>query len=403
MPNHACWIVGAGPLQCMLIDEAKRLGLSTVVTDGNMHAPGMARADIDLVCSTYDVAGHVAMAQSPALRAALVGVCTAGADVAPTVAAVAQACGVRGIPVEVARRTHDKSAVRAALHAAGLQRYQPRWMTCSAQYDGSVYGIGGYPVVVKPLSQRASRGVTIVHEARHLPAALETAAQYGDAVLIEELLTGTEHSIEGIFDDAGDLVWFNIVDRPFMYDNGVTLELGHINPSNLLTPEDWRDCRIMFCAAAQALGVTWGPFKIDALMQYEGPKILECTARLSGGYDCQGTSPLTLRSPLRTLLQVACGLPVERYESAHGYAACAAILPERTGRLERIDAPETPTAIREVIWNVQPGDAIAPAQHNAQRSGFVLAHDNHSANAAWRAARGYAQALADAMVIREGE
>ncbi len=49
-----------------------------------------------------------------------------------------------------------------------------------------------YPCVVKPNAQGSSIGVTIVRTARALTAAVERALEYGDVVLVEEYLRGTE-------------------------------------------------------------------------------------------------------------------------------------------------------------------------------------------------------------------
>jgi D-alanine-D-alanine ligase len=58
----------------------------------------------------------------------------------------------------------------------------------------------GFPCVVKPNAQGSSIGVTIVRDAETLGPALDVAFGYGDAVLIEECLHGTEITF-GILDD----------------------------------------------------------------------------------------------------------------------------------------------------------------------------------------------------------
>lgn len=50
----------------------------------------------------------------------------------------------------------------------------------------------GLPMVVKSPCQGSSIGVTIVHEASALPAAIEEALKYGDVVLAEQFLDGVE-------------------------------------------------------------------------------------------------------------------------------------------------------------------------------------------------------------------
>ena len=411
--RDAVLIIGGGLLQAPMALEAQRLGLLPIVTDGNPQAPAFAHAYEHHILSTSDVEGHVRLVESlrqwePTTGVHIIGVVTCGADVAPTVAAAAHAAGTPRIPLEVARMTHDKAAVRIALDTAGLARYQPRWLwrreTCTRHLEAEVAETCSYPCVVKPVEQRASRGISLVQERQALSGAIRKAFEYGATYLIEEQLRGTEHSVEGIFDTDGALLWLNIVDRFFDYSSGVPIETGHVNPGSLV-PRIGTAVDRMFGNVAHALGVTWGPFKMDTLVTPEGhPKVLECTARLSGGWDCQGTSPMTARNPMRALLQLACGLPVDApltWKPLQGYSACAAILPQVTGMVRALPArwPQMVMSYpQEVMWTIRPGDTIAPATHNGERAGFVLAHAQTYADA-WHRAKSAADALADAVEV----
>jgi hypothetical protein len=55
----------------------------------------------------------------------------------------------------------------------------------------------------------------------------------------------------------------------------------------------------------------------------------------------------------------------------------------------------------EVIWAVKAGETIAPAQHNGERAGYVLA-TGEDYQTTWARARTLAEYLATAMVI-EGD
>lgn len=401
---HAVLVIGAGMLQVSLIHAAQDLGFQVIATDGNPDAPGMAVADYSYVMDTYDAMGTAAIIPAMQRQCLLRGVVTAGADVAPTVAACAERARLLGLPYATTCLTHDKGLVRERLSEADLDCYQPRWLFRAGDWAMSVRSrqidaamLGGWPIVVKPLEQRASRGVSIVHTAEALPAAVGKAMRYGEEYLLEECLVGTEHSAELILDN-GQVRWWNVVDRYFDYSSGTGIELGHCNPSAL--PSSMLDVmRIMALTAADALGVHWGPFKIDVMQTPTGPKMLECTARLSGGWDAQWTSPATGRRPLRILVQLACGLPVEMPGVIIGAAACAAILPQKVGRV--VTLPSTPPGMK-VVWSIAPGNSIAPASHNGERGGYVLLHVAEGTvpwrgaqQEAWLCARDAARTLAD--------
>jgi biotin carboxylase len=403
--QEAVICIGAGLLQTYMLREIQTLGFLAIATDADPAAPGFAVADDFYIADTYDLDATRHVVTELAHHYTIRGVVTCGADVAPTVSAAAEALGLPHLPLEIARLTHDKAKVRQRLHEAGLDQYQPRWTF--VHKDEGLYGwhqaagYVGYPLVVKPRSQRASRGVTLVQGMEALAPAIRKALSYGQTAILEERLIGSEHSMEMLLDASGAVVFFNLGDRVFSYAGGLAMECGHMNPT-CLVPAHQHQMLMMLQATARALGVTWGPFKMDALLTTEGhPMLLECTARLSGGFDAQRTCPLTGRHPMRTLLQLACDLPVTPQldiTQAQGYAACAAILPAQQGRITTL--PGAPDGV-EVIWAVKAGETIAPAQHNGERAGYVLA-TGEDYQTTWARARTLAEYLATAMVI-EGD
>lgn len=66
--------------------------------------------------------------------------------------------------------------------------------------------LGGYPVVVKPNEQGSTVGLTIVHDADGLPAALRAAAEHGHETLIERFIPGREMTVAVLGDQALPIV-----------------------------------------------------------------------------------------------------------------------------------------------------------------------------------------------------
>ena len=398
----AVLVVGAGILQVFLIRQVKELGLAVVAVDGNPEAPGFKEADKHFTINTYNaeqVAGIVPVIQE---LYDLRGVVTGGADVAPTVSLAAEAAGLPCLPYDIAKKTHNKAVVREILRQNHLHEYQPNYEIMGTalnqcDYEMCIESLCGYPVVFKPLSQRASRGVSIIHGLENILPAVEKLKEYGPTFLIEQCLVGTERSAEMIFANEYSLAWFNIVDRVFSYDHGIPLEIGHINPTRL-SEDDQEKIFVMMNDVADALDVTWGPFKCDIMMTDDGPKLLECTARLSGGFDSQCTSPLTGRHPMRTLIELACGMPITEpfSKKANGYAACAAVIPKRQGTLI-----QWPVSDHLCVQIIQPGGLIAPPQHLAERSGYVIEWAD-TYDEAWSYCHTMAEVIAEAMIIAEG-
>ena len=277
-----------------------------------------------------------------------------------------------------------------------------------------------YPFVIKPLGQSASRGVSIVHNESQLQPAIEKALAYCEAYVVQEYCHGAEHSVEMLL-DGDTLRWFNIVDRKFRYENGIPMEIGHVNPSSLV-PEQWDAIQAMMLRTAAAFGINWGPFKADVIWTASGPKILETTCRLSGGYDSAATSPAIGCDPTRALIQMACGLPVDPIGAPQGYAACAAAFPEpgailyapdemgailytlvetslqtENGTISYREYVQQMPGVCAVHLHKYAGDTIEEYQHCAARPAFVIAKGD-TYDTAWQRAQAAADVLAEGYV-----
>lgn len=107
------------------------------------------------------------------------------------------------------RLSWDKATAKAALRRAGFTT--PPWVTLShtAFRDfgaaGLVAALGQHlrlPLIVKPLTGGSALGASLVHDLDQLPAALVSSFAYGDSVLVEEYVAGTEVAVTVI--DEGD-------------------------------------------------------------------------------------------------------------------------------------------------------------------------------------------------------
>lgn len=88
----------------------------------------------------------------------------------------------------------DKVASRTRFQHVGLS--VPRWHLVDPHTHIAAFPIPlAYPVVVKPISQGSSVGVSIVHHEQELPTALALAGQYGSPVLVEEFVKGKEVTV----------------------------------------------------------------------------------------------------------------------------------------------------------------------------------------------------------------
>jgi biotin carboxylase len=308
-----------------------------------------------------------------------VGVFTEGADVEVTVAAAAAAAGRPGIPLDSALNTKNKARMRACFDRHGIAN--PRWAEV-ASVDEALAAASriGYPLMVKAVDNSASRGTTRIADAAAIPAAVRAAIDNSttNSALLESCFTGSEQSVELLFTETGDVHRLNIVDRPFAADPTFAIELGHLNPSAL--PDDTkRELFELTESAAEATGVSYGAFKADTILTADGPRILEVTARLSGGFDCQKTTPLaTGRNFIRAAMRLACGLPLDEADlrpTRAQYAAAWTAFPD-PGHVVRVDGIERALAlpgVAEVLLRVEVDDVIPEYRDCATRPSFVIA------------------------------
>jgi biotin carboxylase len=390
--RDAILIVCGGLLQVPAVEAARDLGLAVIMTDRNTDAAAMHLADEAVGIDIYDVEAHKRLVDDVRTRWNLVGVFAEGADVEVTVAEAAAHAGLPGISPEAAHNTKNKVRSRERLQAAGIPN--PTWREVTSM-DEALRAADeiGFPLVVKALDNSASRGTTVVEGRDTLFEAFEVAvaASTTRTALLEGLMRGSEHSCEILLMRGGPTRRLNIVDRPFDYSGGFAFELGHVNPSRLSAAVQDEVFALTERAAA-AVGVDFGAFKADMMVTADGPRIIEVTARLSGGFDCQYTTPLaTGRNFIRAAMCLAIGRPVDEADltpTRHRYAAAWVSQPT-PGRVDRIGdmsrVLQLP-GVAHVFLRVAEGETILPYRDCGARPAFVIATGNSWDDAAHNAA-----------------
>ncbi len=108
----------------------------------------------------------------------------------------------------------DKVVTKELLQGAGVQT--PPWLLAPVDEAAIERQLGGYPVVVKPTREGSTVGVSVAHDAGELGPALDRAAQFGGAVLIERFIPGRELAVGILGDEALPIV--EIVPSHEIYD-----------------------------------------------------------------------------------------------------------------------------------------------------------------------------------------
>lgn len=383
-PKESILIVSAGRMQIPAILTAKSMGLNVVATDRNSEAVGFALCDEAVAIDSKDIEGHVRFAREHAQRLNLRGA-FAGSDVAVTVAAVTEALGLPGISVEVAQRSNNKSAMKE------------RWLRdkIPTPFGAEVRTLEearqalrhvGFPAIVKAVDNAASRGSMKIESEAQLPLALEQAkaASRTDTAIVEQYVVGDEQSVETIV-WQGRHYHVGMADRVFGY-HPYHIETAHMDPSRLPGDVQRRIYEVVD-AAADSLGIEFGPAKADMILTSQGPMILEMPARLSGGFHSQYTTPLsTDQDPIRAVMGIAVGRPLDESllkPRQQRVAICAGIFPPK-GRITAIHGVEQAQAIpgvEQVILTRNVGDMVTDYIDNGCRLCWVIGVGNDAEHA----------------------
>jgi ATP-grasp domain len=124
-------------------------------------------------------------------------------------AEVREALGIPGLPVQAALNFRDKARMKDVLRAHKLPC--ARHAVVEKYVDAIAFAERvGFPLVLKPLAGAGAQATYRVDDARALSEALDmTRPSAGNPVMVEEFITGTEHSFETISID-GVAVWHSL-------------------------------------------------------------------------------------------------------------------------------------------------------------------------------------------------
>lgn len=358
--------------------RAVTLGITPVLlTASPERYPYIAHDAVDyVVADTADPGAVLAAARALGGDADIAGIISSSEYYIETAAVCARALGLPGPPPEAVRACRHKGTQRQILTAAGLGG--PRFVRATTVAGVLDAGIP-YPVVLKPCTGSGSLGVRLCADdgeaAAHAAALLratenERGLPVPAEILVEEYMTGPEHSVEMFAGRAvatvdkhrGPLPWF--------------VETGHDVPSRL--PADRE--RLLTSAARDAvaaLSLTWSAAHVELRLGPAGARIVEVNPRLAGGMIPDLVHRAYGTDLIDSQIRAAVGLPVPS-ASARPRAAASIRFLTATAR-GTVVHPDRAIAAALAVEGVAgaaiyraAGDTIAPAEDFRGRIGHVI-------------------------------
>jgi biotin carboxylase len=364
-------VLTAGVWQVPVICAAKAMGLYVVATDQNPSAPALAQADEVEIVDTRDREAVLGIAE----RHRVDGVIAEQTDVAVgTAAFVAETLGLPGIGVDTAVAATNKFVMRERCRAAGIATPRYRRASSPAEAVAAAEEIG-FPVVVKPLDAQSSRGVAKLHSRGDVAAWFDTASSFSSdaSVLVEEMMSGTESSIEAFVAD-GRVTTFGICEKvkcapPYSFD------LRLIYPASF-DPKLIDEMIALNERVIRAVGIGMGITHAEYIVTPAGPRLIEIAARGCGaGVATRLIPAMTGVDAIAQRIRQALGDGVD-LSPTKSLAGLLEFLMLPAGTLRRLDGVDEVRRMPGVVdagYFVRPGDTIAAARNGGQRPGFLLA------------------------------
>lgn len=377
------WVIGGGEMQIPVIDEARKLGLKIICSDLNPNCVCAPLADLFFPIDVFDIEAHILKAMEVSKTLHIAGVLAAGIDAPETMAYLARVLGLPGVDPEIARLVHNKADFRRRLDALGFP--VPRYADFGAEQLSEVVSLAqqiGYPLVLKNTDSSGSRGTRIFYqpddEALRVAALDAISVSHSKRALMESFWEGSEQTIETLFDVNGNFHPCFITDRLFDKQAGYALETSLRHPTTL-GEEVQAEMYRMAYEVAKAIGIRIGAAKYDCILTSEGPRIIEMTVRLSGGFDCQYLVPAaTGKNVIRAAVLTAMGQPFasELLEAKFHRVAVSRSLWPQPGLIRSVSGLEEARKIpgvEKIVMRKNVGDLIEPYTDCTKRVCFVIA------------------------------
>lgn len=363
------------------IKRAKDMGLYVVVSDGNPNAPGFEYADDYIISSTYDVAKTAGAAEEFHNKIRPIdGVMCVASDVPLTVATVAKKLDLPGIPLETARLSMDKLAMKECFAQQGIPiPWFKKVLSINDLFN--IINERGLPLVVKPVDSRGARGVLRITNESQVEWAFEHSLQYSPSkrLMAEELLKGPQISTEAIIiDGIGYPIGFTDRNYEFLERfSPYIIENGGQFPSQLCY-NDQASISNLAIKAGLSLGVNTGIVKGDMVLTEQGPMVIEIAPRLSGGWFSTDQIPIGLGVDLvGSAIKLALGEKIDVNDLTPKLKKGVAIryffpAPGVVKDITNIGKYQDIEWVHKIGFFVKPGDIIEKITNHTQRAGFVI-------------------------------
>lgn len=279
MKKKKLLIIGAGLAQVDAILRAKTLGYYVLVSDGLEQAEGLKVADEARIIDVTDSKGNLSWAKERKIDA----VVSYASDIClSTVLCIRETLNLPGLGRKPMEISLDKSLQR--IHFEKLRLAQPDFRVVETfdQFSSAALELG-VPVVLKPVDNAGSRGVSVVEDQSQFQTAFDMALTNSKQkkFIVEQFIEGLELTVEG-FSVNGKHYILAISDK--VKPEGSYRVATQLAYPAAISLEDEIKVIALVTKAYDAAQVDNTPTHSEIILTRNGPQIVEIACRGGGFY-----------------------------------------------------------------------------------------------------------------------
>lgn len=324
-------LLGASEEMIPLIHLAQNEGIQVLATDRNPDSAGLTAADLPFVMDAADFDQAMTIAAGHRVD----GVLTRSELLLPVAAKICSRLHLHGPSELVAALSVDKYLFRQSMADHGIAT--PRFI--SPDHPGQIadaLAFTGTPAIVKPVDYSGSTGVVRVYNVQEAVTAWNEGVEISPSgrVIIEEMLTGREISVETWSDNAHTHI-AAITDKT-VSDNGHYVELRHKIPAEI-TNLELQQIETVVQQMAKAIGLSNCITHTEVMLTTAGAVIIETGARPGG--DLIGLRLVELATGLnmnQVMLYLALGKEIPPHTPLNHAASIQYVTSENSEFIEAI-------------------------------------------------------------------
>jgi biotin carboxylase len=362
-------MIGGGIQQVRAIDIVHSAGYEIIVTDRNQEAPCFSSADHSASIDGRDIEGLIAYTLLNKEKLNIVGIFTL-TELVTSVAAVSSACGLPGVSLASAVTCQNKLLCKNIWLKQNIST--PFGEVIDNFNDATkLYEKLNQRVFVKPLVGFGGKGARKILSQNELDAYFKEYS--GQLILMEELLVGSMHDVNGLFDEEGNFHPMGIVDRYFMEKHPVEKE---IRTPSILKKTKQQELYVLLEHSVRALDIKWGPVKGDAILVDDKFYMFEVAPRLHGPKSSLYLLPMSGFNCLEKALNIISGKTCIDFEiTQEHFTVCTAILPNPGSifdEMKVIDSGKN-SGVDECLILKKHGVTIKPYRSSSDVPAYIIA------------------------------